>query len=120
MKELEVSRRSYPLSNTNNKSRQDERSLMVKIILFVALMICVTVLIAGISKVLEIFYFNEYVRKTAVRDCFKDVVWNVQSFSVNEMPLLTDKLGNSKFYAVKDIDEAIERLNKLLSGEVKK
>ena len=49
-----------------------------------------------------------------IENCFRNVNWNVQHFSCNNI-IMTDKNNNSKFYSIKNIDNAIKKLNKLIN-----
>ncbi len=46
-------------------------------------------------------------------ECFKDVNWSINTFESYSGNILTSKNGESKFYAIKPIDEAIKKLNSL-------
>lgn len=58
-------------------------------------------------------YKQKIITAEKVIECF-DGKWEVNTF-VNDGITMTDKYGNSKFYSVKEVDEKIDRLNKLLS-----
>lgn len=49
-----------------------------------------------------------------IKKCFKGVDWSIQTFCMGDR-VITDKKGREKFYAIGSIDEAIEKLNKLLN-----
>jgi hypothetical protein len=59
------------------------------------------------------FHFSpkNNIPKINIIECFKNMEWRSQSFSCGGA-LLSDNMGNEKFYPAKDIDECIKCLNK--------
>lgn len=63
------------------------------------------------------YFGHGVVPKTKVVECFKDVDWSTNTFQIaSDGPFLTNKRGETHFYRVPPIDEAIKKLNKLMEN----
>jgi len=70
---------------------------------------------------MQFFIFYKYITldtkniayKTDIKKCFEGVDWRYQVILVNGEEV-KDSEGNAQFYKTKTIDDAIEKLNKIL------
>ena len=66
-----------------------------------------------ISGIQEEMHQKGYVKKSAVKEAFKDMKWNVHRFYCYGQAM-KDTPGRETFYPTKEIDAAMARLNHVL------